>query len=386
MYSLGQYLRLETHGRRTGRVHPVIVRYVTFDGNLVVFPQTGGSQDWVANVIANPNVKVYSNGRVLEGVASFVKIRSLTDPILSAFSRKYGFDEVRKKYWGATRYLEIRPISEGSEDYIEFVYEDLEAAFDGVAEDYDEHILGNPINVWLRNRSVALLSGVFGPGDTIVEVGCGTGTETLALAKRGITVVATDISSRMLSVLERKAAAEGVRDKVIPLQSRPYQLKESLERVGFTSVDGAYSTYGAVNTDPKLPEMAAALHAVIRNDGRLVLGVWNKFCLYEIAGYWLRLKPAMSVARLSNPVPIGKSRFCISTTSFTVGSMSQFLSKFFELEEVRGVGILLPPSNLTRYLPHPRIEKFVKYADVHIERLYPFNRLGDHFLGVYKRV
>jgi SAM-dependent methyltransferase len=354
----------------------VIVRYVAFEGNLVVFPQTGGSQDWVANVIAQPKVRVYSNGRVVEGVARFVKVRSLTDPVLSAFSRKYGFDEVRKKYWGATRYLEIRPVSEGSEDYFEFVYGDLEAAFDGVAEDYDEHILGNPINVWLRNRSVALLSGIFRPGDTIVEVGCGTGTETLALAKRGIKVVATDISSRMLSVLERKAAAEGVRDRVVPLQSRPYQLKESLGRAGF----------GEVNTDPKLQEMAAALHAVIRSDGRLVLGVWNKFCLYEIAGYWLRLKPTMSVARLSNPVPIGKSRFCISTTAFTVASMSRVLSRFFKLQEVRGVGILLPPSNLTRYLPHPRIEKFVKYADLHIEGLYPFNRLGDHFLGVYRRV
>jgi SAM-dependent methyltransferase len=337
-------------------------------------------------VIADPNVKVYTNGRVLEGTARFVQVKSLTDPVLSAFTRKYGLSEVKKKYWGATRYLQIRPVSESSESYYEFVYSDLEAAFDGVAEDYDEHILGNPINLWLRNRSVALISEIFRPGDTIVEVGCGTGTETLALAKRGINVVATDISSRMLSVLARKAENEGVRGRVTPLHSRPYQLRESLEKAGFSKVDGAYSTYGAVNTDPRLPEMAAALHATIREAGRLVLGVWNKFCLYEIAGYTLRLKPSMAVARLSNPVPIGKSRFCISTNSFSVGSMSRALSGLFELEEVRGVGIFLPPSNLTRYLPHPRIEKLVKYADVHVESIFPFNRLGDHFLGVYRRV
>jgi deazaflavin-dependent oxidoreductase (nitroreductase family) len=386
LYSLGQYLRLETRGRKTGKTHPVIVRYISYEGNLLVFPQTAGHQDWVANVIANPEVKVYSNGRVVEGVARFVNVKSLADPVLSAFTRKYGIAEVKKKYWGATRYLEVHPASESSEDYYEFVYEDLEAAFDGVAEDYDEHILGNPINLWLRNRSVSLLSEVFSPGDTIVEVGCGTGTETLALAKRGIKVVATDISSRMLAVLERKAIAEGLRDRVTPVQSRPYQLKASLEKAGIRTVDGAYSTYGAVNTDPRLPDMAAALHSIIREEGRLILGVWNKFCLYEIAGYWLRLKPSMSVARLSNPVPIGKSRFCISTNSFTVGSMSRVLSKFFKLEEVHGVGIFLPPSNLTRYLPHRRIEKFVKYADVHTERVFPFNRLGDHFLGVYRRV
>lgn len=364
----------------------MIVRYVSYEGNLVVFPQAAGRQDWVANVTADPRVRVYSNGRTIEGLARFVKLKGLTDPVLSAFSRKYGLDEVRKKYWGVARYLEIRPISEGLEDRFEFVYGDLEAAFDGVAEDYDEHILGNPINLWLRNRSVALLTGIFRPGDTIVEVGCGTGTETLALAKRGITVIATDISSRMLAVLERKATSEGVRDRVVPLLSRPYQLKESLNRAGYRNVDGAYSTYGAVNTDPRLSDMAAALHSVIREDGGLILGVWNKFCLYEIAGYSLRLRPSMAVARLSNPVPIGKSRFCISTNSFTVGSMSRVLSKFFKLEGVRGVGILLPPSNLTRYLPHRRVERFVKYADLHIEGLYPFNRLGDHFLAVYRRI
>ena len=30
----------------------------------------------------------------------------------------------------------------------------LEAAFDGVAENYDHHIMDNEMNLWLRNRSV----------------------------------------------------------------------------------------------------------------------------------------------------------------------------------------------------------------------------------------
>lgn len=386
MYSGGQYLRLETRGRKTGRTHSVIVRYVTMGGQVAVFPQADGAQDWVANILAEPRVRIYTDGRVLEGVASLTKMRNLMDQTLSAFTRKYGGSEVRKKYWGASRYFEIRPISESHEDYAEFVYGDLEAAFDGVAEDYDEHIMGNPINLWLRNRSVELLSSLFRPGDTVVEVGCGTGTETLALARRGITVVATDISSRMLAVLERKAVAEGLGGRVLPIQSRPYQLRETLDRAGLTKVDGAYSTYGAINTDPRLPDLAEALHGVIREDGRLVLGVWNRYSLYETAGYWLRMKPSMSVARLSNPVPIAKSRFCISTNSFTVSSIGRILSRFFMLERVRGVGILLPPSNLTQYLPPPLIEKILESVEIRLEDLYPFNRLGDHFLGVYRRI
>lgn len=386
LYSGGQYIRLETKGRRTGRIHPVIVRYVTYQGRIVIFPQTGGHQDWVANVLAEPSVRVYSDGKVVEGVARPGQARSLADPVLSAFSRKYGGAEVKKKYWGMTRYFDVQPVSEHSTDYDEFVYGDLEAAFDGVAEGYDEHILGNPINLWLRNRSVALLSELFRPGETVVEVGCGTGTETLALARRGIRVIASDISSKMLGVLKRKAVAEGLEDRVVPVQSRPYLLEESLSRLGYVAVDGAYSTYGAINTDPKLTSLFAALHGLIRDDGRLVLGTWNKYCMFEIAGYWLRMKPSMSVARLRNPVPIGKSRFCISTNAFTVGSLGRMMSRFFKLESVRGVGILLPPSNLIRYLPPPRVERMLKAVEVNLEGKYPFSRLGDHFLGVYKRI
>ena len=385
MSSTGEYARLETVGRRTGRVHSVIVRYVMFEGKMILFPRAGSTQDWVKNLMVNPGVNVYAGGRGWAGQAKLSTVAGVDDPLLGAFQRKYGEAEVRRRYWGQRQYVEISLSSGTAEDLDQLVYADLEVAFDGVASSYDEHIMGNLMNLWLRNRSVELLAQTFVAGSTILEVGCGTGTETLQLARKGVNVVASDISGRMLAVMMDKARREGLEGRVFPIHCRPYELKKEVREAGFDSLDGAYSTYGAVNTEPRLGQMMENLHALIRSGGKLVLGVWNRFCLYEIVGYACKMNPAMMVARLRNPVPVGMSRFCVSTNSYSVGSLDCVVSKWFKLERVRGVEILLPPSNLVRYIPPRSLLRFVEKLDVALEGRFPWNRLGDHFLAVYAR-
>ena len=385
--SEGQFLRLETVGRKTGKAHTVLLRFVTYDGKIIVFHAKNSTQDWLFNLMSNPKVRVHFGGRVMQGTATTAKTRGPNDPVLSVFTRKYSERVVRGTYWGQTEYVQISLGEQlTTESFSELVYADLEAAFDGVAEDYDRHIFGNAINVWLRNRSIALMSKLFRPGQTILEVGCGTGTETLSLAKQGIRVIATDISSRMLEVLSRKASDAGLGDMVVPIHARPYSLVHELAEKGFTEVDGAYSTYGAVNTDPRLTDFFANLHHLIKDDGKLILGVWNKYCAFEMVGYLLKANPAMAAARLKNPVPVGKSRFCVATNAFSVGELSALVGRYFRLRTAYGVGMFLPPSNLTKYLPPSSLTRLAKWADVSLEGSFPWNRLGDHFLGVYDKV
>ena len=385
--SSGEYIRLETVGRTSGRAHSVLVRFITIDGRIVIFPQSQGKQDWVANIRQTHKVNVYWAGRTITGTASVRQVAGLKDPLLGIFTRKYGQAEVRKRYWGQLKYIEIEVTSqsEAAADYTDLVYAELEAAFDGVAEHYDGHIMGNPMNLWLRNRSVYHLLKAFGKGDVVLEVGCGTGTETLSLARAGIRVIASDISSKMLGVLARKAADAGLEDFVTPIHARHDTLVSKLREMGIEKVDGAYSTYGAVNTDPRLQLFFKDLNAIIKPGGTLVLGVWNKYCLYEMLGYAMRMRPSMVVARLRNPVPVGKSRFCVASDAYSVGDLDKVISPYFRLTKVFGVEIFLPPSNLTRYLPPGPLLGLVERLDVGIEGSFPWNRLGDHFLGIYSR-
>jgi hypothetical protein len=190
----------------------------------------------------------------------------------------------------------------------------------------------------------------------------------------------------MLHVLSRKASDAKLDDKVTTLHARPYEVKEKLRQQGITVIDGGYSTYGAINTDPFLPQLFRDLASMIRPGGDFVIGVWNKYCLSEILGYALRTRPNMIVARMRNPVPVGKSRFCIASNAYTVGTMRSLMDGIFKLKEVRGVEIFLPPSNLVRYLPPGPLGAALKKLDTSIEAHYPWNRLGDHFLAVCERV
>jgi deazaflavin-dependent oxidoreductase (nitroreductase family) len=385
--SSGQYLRIETTGRKTGKLHQVLVRYVADKDRIVAFPQNTGKQDWVRNIAAHPEIKIYYNDSISSATGAIRQISGLSDPLLSHFTRKYGKPTINRWYKGQHLFVEISiEKGLGAIGYDEIIYGDLEAAFDAVAPDYDHHIFGNPINTWLRNVSIGTMVELFKPGQTVLEVGCGTGTETLSLARHGLTIIATDISEKMLQVLSKKAARVGLSDRIVPVHCRPTQLRAKLTDLGYGQIDGAYSTYGAINTEPNLNSMVENLHAVLKPDGPLLLGVWNKFCLYEMIGYLLRLNPSLAFARLRNPVPVGKSRFCVASNAFSVGELNTILKDRFILKRVLGVVVTLPPSNLTRFLPRGRSFATAKKIDLDLGAGFPLNRLGDHFLGIYRRV
>ncbi len=385
--SAGQYLRIETTGLKTGNKHQVLVRYIVVDNRIVAFPQNTGKQDWVRNIAASPEIKVYYKDSITSASGTIKQISGLDDPLLPIFTRKYGKETVERWYKGQHLFVEIIIKNElGTVDYEEIIYGDLEAAFDSVAADYDHHIFDNPVNTWLRNISIGTMMELFKPGETLLEVGCGTGTETLSLARRGLTIIATDISEKMLQVLSRKAQKAGLSERIVPIHCKPTELRKKISELGYEEIDVAYSTYGAINTEPNLPSMVRNLHAVLKPNSTLLLGVWNKFCLYEMVGYLLRLNPSLAFARLRNPVPVGKSRFCVPSNAFSVGDLNKLLKNQFVLQRVLGVVITLPPSNLTRYLPRGRSLQVAKKIDLDLGAGYPLNRLGDHFLGVYRKV
>lgn len=269
-------------------------------------------------------------------------------------------------------------------------YTGVSQAFDQAALNYDDLYQANPIMAWMRNESLAALQATFAPGSQLLEIGCGTGDEAIALSRAGYRIVATDISPGMIEAARAKAQTSSsapVSWRVMPAG----QLANLLGDYGPASFDGAYASFGALNCEPDLAPVMDALARLLRPGAALVCSVMNRCCAWEIGWELLHLHPRWAFRRLgkgwltaglaapggSLPVPV---------LYYTPRGLMRLLAPQFRMRAVFGLPVLLPPPYLAHLLDrHPapfsrlqRIERFLRGR-------FPFHTLGDHFLLVATR-
>jgi SAM-dependent methyltransferase len=358
------------------------------EGGVVYLVARERSARWPIDVLRTGVADVALPDGGFRGTPQLISDRAEQARVLGLFRDKYGADLFSRWYDHPARVLRVNPKppgtaqGPGSPQY----YEWLESEFDNVAEDYDRHIYGNRMNRLLRERSLAWLEPRLAHAQTLLEIGCGSGTETLPLLRAGHQIVAVDISERMLATVRSKAEREGLSDLLSTRHLRARDLGRLEDEFGRASLDGAYSTYGALNCEPDLTSLPATLHRLLKPGAAFVAGVYNRWCLFEIAGYSALFQTGRAFGRRRNPVPVGSSRFCIDVYAHSAADFQRLFASGFSLERVEGVPVALPPSDLTVYA-----EKFSRHFDLlaawdaWMGRRWPLNRLGDHFLMTFVR-
>jgi SAM-dependent methyltransferase len=140
--------------------------------------------------------------------------------------------------------------------------------YDLIAEFYDEDIGRNTDGrdvAWYVaqvERAVAALGG------SVLEMGCGTGRVTLALAAAGLRVIALDRSLPMLRELVRKTVASECRHLIHPVAA-------NMSRPGlghrFAAIICPYSAFGYLVEADDCARMLAAVRERLSPDGILLL-------------------------------------------------------------------------------------------------------------------
>jgi len=279
------------------------------------------------------------------------------------------------------------PAFEGNPDY----YRHVAHGYNQITNSYDHVEAANWVGRRLRRRMQEVLFQTFRDGDRVVEVGCGTGIEAIALAERGVSVVATDLSEDMVRLVREKAAAKGLTN----LEARTLAAHEvgKLHEEFGNGFDGAYSHGGVLNMDPRIEDVADGLARLVRPHGRFLCTVVNQTSLFEALFYPLVLKPRKGYRRLGRDVPIPITRheefkkYVVPTRFYSPHRFLQIFGGDFRARHLEGLQILLPPWNLSDWIDRlDPLARAMEAIEVRLGDRRPFNSWGSIFLADLERV
>jgi len=205
------------------------------------------------------------------------------------------------------------------------------AAFDQIAPQYDQIWTRSAVGRLQREAVWRHIGVLFERGETVLDLGCGTGEDALGLMGAGLRVRAIDASSEMVRI----ARDRGVDAEVLSIENCVL-LNDTFHAV--------LSNFGALNCVEDLESLAEPLARLIRPGGYMAICIIGRFCAWETAWALLRGQPAKAFRRWRKSVisSLGIRVFYPSRRRLEAAFRPKFT-----LVKWCGIGLFVPPSYVT---------------------------------------
>lgn len=324
---------------------PVPLRFVARPDGIYVMP-SGPDARWSAAALRDGACEIDRGDGVQESVATeLVADPHLADDLRAALRSKYGDRIWIRHFAHSDRVIRLWPASPaarvGSLDR-------ARTEFDAAAPRYAAGVEANPIQRYLKHRSADLLTASFEGVDPLLEIGPGTGFETLPLLAAGHSIVAVDLSRGMLQELSRRAALLGLADRLTLIESDVGALGTALADRRDGSFAGAYSTFGALNLAPDVGRLGADLHRVVRPHGLLRFTTLNRPGLGPVVWDAIAGDRRGVRARMRSTIAAGDYKFPLDVHLRNPPFWDRVLGPWFARCETRAVSVLSPPFDSDR--------------------------------------
>ncbi|HMC01749.1 MAG TPA: class I SAM-dependent methyltransferase [Flavobacteriaceae bacterium] len=250
--------------------------------------------------------------------------------------------------------------------------------FDNASKEYDQEFTFSKIGIAQRDRVYTNINHLILNQKklSILEFNCGTGEDAIKFAKLGHEVLATDISSQMIEIGNSKAQMNNLNFKVQDINLiKPEDFNQKFDLV--------FSNFGGLNCLPK-EQLAIFFNncfPLLKPQGKLVLVVMSKKCLWEIFYFYLKGKFKSANRRnTNNSIEINVHGTTIKTYYYNPKDIVSLTKKLFVVKNIKPIGIMIPPS----YLENSILTKGIIFKMfINLEKLFSFSALAkyaDHFI------
>src|SRR5437667_3055221 len=251
-------------------------------------------------------------------------------------------------------------------------------AYDEFATRYDGLLTENRINAYMRREMTRTLLSTFEPGSRLVELGCGTGDEAIALARSGCTVIALDPSAHMVKIASNKVHEARLENAIKFQVSTAAHAAGRLAEAGIAKrFDGAYASF-SLSYEPDLRDVSSGLATLVVAGGKFVMAHMNRLCAVELIAAVLSGHPHIAGRRIGDRTVHKVGDFM---TPIFPRSTSEILRAFhphFTLETVRALPAILPPHYANRVLMAcPLALELLREVDPFVGSLPVIRQMGD---------
>lgn len=252
--------------------------------------------------------------------------------------------------------------------------------FDTHAHNYDRVFTNSNIGRAQRERVFKYVSKYISiPSLAILEINCGTGEDANFLSQKGHTVIATDISEKMIEVS---------RSKYPELTFMQLDITQLNEESFAKSFDLIFSNFGGLNclSPNELSTFFKNAGESLDSHGKMALVIMPKKCLWERC-YFL-LKGDLTKAkrrRIEGPTMAKVEGENVPTWYYNPQDVVTLAKDKFKTLEVRPIGITIPPSYLENYITK---RMFLFRILIKMEKWFHarfWSAYADHFLIIFQK-
>lgn len=261
-----------------------------------------------------------------------------------------------------------------------FYYQDVSTAFGSLAKEYDATFDPNIVITRLRKDLYRTIGSLVAPPAAVLDINCGTGTDALALSRRGYSAFGVDLSEEMIAEASRKSAL----DPNAQFICASYDNMDALPENRF---DLVLSNFGGLNCTPNLEVVSEQVARRLKPDGYFVAVIMPSFSLWETCAYALRgqLKKAFRrTQRGGTQTEFNGNRFMVYY--FHPRKAAQQFAQHFLVRKLYAWNVFTPPPHAWRVAEaFPGLTAQLEKLDQMLSYLPLFRSIGDHYVMVLQK-